>query len=385
MINKREVFAIFLSVLTTVSCADGVKATRKAGSTIHQDTAGSLTDRVKGLLDKKYYSDPCDQTLHSKKLQIATILDRKEAEISATAKSLPDTSSFKRVKLGSLTIKEQIIPPNPKGENEYSQNWDEIFSLYEKIKSIPVDKNWVSLNRSFRGILVSDENRIAGSNVYLEKSSGPQLKAAIEDMNNALTCFTNGKCSTPTYNSTTSAFLDSNPIYAKLKKTGAFHGILQRLESDEYRYKLYKNQSVHRSSDGTQIIVPLSMDGEGVDQAKFAEYIESVWRGAGISVKMDFSPQYGYGIFSLDVLDVIGGRSYVVPDSFKMVLYSDIESRGIAHEIGHVLGLPDTYFEVWQPETCSYKVQADDRDLMADHIDGSVTDEAWDILKSNYP
>ena len=79
------------------------------------------------------------------------------------------------------------------------------------------------------------------------------------------------------------------------------------------------------------------------------------------------------------------GRSFVTWKDSKVVLYSDVREKSIAHEFGHVLGLTDHYYSVWRPSRCEYTLQVLDTDIMSNPTTGEVTDVDWASVNEMYP
>ena len=80
-----------------------------------------------------------------------------------------------------------------------------------------------------------------------------------------------------------------------------------------------------------------------------------------------------------------GGRPYVSRKNKAIVLASGVRRNTIAHEIGHVLGFKDKYYDVWHPESCQWFEQTLDQDLMSNSDIGDVTPAEWHELDRRYP
>ena len=59
--------------------------------------------------------------------------------------------------------------------------------------------------------------------------------------------------------------------------------------------------------------------------------------------------------------------------------------KTIAHEVGHVLGFEDHYYDVWHEKNCYYTQEFRIADIMSDSSAGSVMDQHWVVLDKAYP
>lgn len=90
------------------------------------------------------------------------------------------------------------------------------------------------------------------------------------------------------------------------------------------------------------------------------------------------------GLYHFIVEPGTGGRSWMNWDKLEVHLFSEVRVGSIAHEIGHVLGFPDHYYDVWHPERCEYMSQYHETDVMSDSSTGSVTADEWRALDHRY-
>ncbi|MBC7387182.1 MAG: hypothetical protein H7301_13605 [Cryobacterium sp.] len=115
-----------------------------------------------------------------------------------------------------------------------------------------------------------------------------------------------------------------------------------------------------------------------------SSYIQSVWTSGSQSVVVDWRTT-AQDLFSIFASLSPGQRSFVNYTDRKVVLSDGLNRKAIAHEIGHVLGFNDNYFEIWDESHCECQHQFREDDIMSNHSSGSVTPEEWGTLTRTYP
>lgn len=110
--------------------------------------------------------------------------------------------------------------------------------------------------------------------------------------------------------------------------------------------------------------------------------IEEEWRGEGYRVKVKWSQNPQAYVFR--AANIVG-RSVTNHQKRMILIISFSPYRTIAHEVGHVLGFDDHYYQVWHPEYCYYTQEYRTSDIMSDSSNGRVNKRHWEILDQAYP
>lgn len=76
--------------------------------------------------------------------------------------------------------------------------------------------------------------------------------------------------------------------------------------------------------------------------------------------------------------------SYVDPQKAEMHLKGSFRVATFAHEMGHVLGLPDEYYTVWDADKCEYQVWSQKGNLMSNSFGGRVLPHHIERLREIY-
>jgi hypothetical protein len=89
-------------------------------------------------------------------------------------------------------------------------------------------------------------------------------------------------------------------------------------------------------------------------------------------------------VYSLRVL-LTGNRSFVNHRK-RILLVSNLAwTKTVAHELGHILGFDDHYYDVWHDRNCYYTQESRLGDLMSNSERGSITPRHWELLDRAYP
>jgi hypothetical protein len=132
------------------------------------------------------------------------------------------------------------------------------------------------------------------------------------------------------------------------------------------------------------------MDGEilSADEKSMVEsIIESTWKND----QNLFELEWGSKSTHPDLFTILfkrnepGQRPYVSASEKTMNLFPMNRVRSIAHEFGHVLGVDDHYYTIWDETQCSYTQETNSEDLMSDSTSGEVTPEEWNSLLKTEP
>lgn len=111
-------------------------------------------------------------------------------------------------------------------------------------------------------------------------------------------------------------------------------------------------------------------------------YIEDAWRGMGYRVRVRW-------VKGLDAYRFVArtdsGRSITNHKEKTISIANYAPVRTLAHELGHVLGFDDHYYDVWHDKYCYYTQEYRRSDLMSDSSSGGVSKRHWELLDQAYP
>lgn len=392
--SKSWIYSSILALAATSAIGCGAAPdldpanTASARVDSHRIISGPISDKLDEFenLAESLRFEECDTRSADRRKELAEALDGRSAEIQAFARSVPPAQEFVRVKVGPGTVLEAKEPRHPtRAWSERIKSWDVIYSDYLKIKGLPVGAEWAALDKSVRSILMDDESRFEGANLYLDKDSGPLL----EGIGDALSkCLALPGCRYPELTPSQQSFLLRNPLYARYLKDPRGHDIKKlssRIAGDYKRYEFRREKTLTRLRSGVLQIPLVAGVFEEVTQ-QLAGYIEAVWNSPGLQLKIKWVKAKSVpAAFRILLEPIIGERAYVDYQKRAMQLFLDSRAASLAHETGHILGFGDHYYTVWHPESCSYVIQSNQLDVMSDSSRGSVTAEEWATLDQRYP
>lgn len=345
--------------------------------------------------ENEFNFDPCDLKNREKILELARTLEEKRAEIEQFSKTAPPAPDKTYVELGKFKF---IDDSNvPVGEDKWiskSRSWHDVFSFYDKIKTWPIDDNWVNLNRFARGFVFDDEDRI----VYLRfagltRDVGPKLEAIESKIQD---CLTDISCLDPKLDANQKNFLNSNLAFNYYFKTldnndktyeekrDILKRFLSRIKQGNSRYAFHWNDGAR--VEANTLIVPMDLSVLGDASAKFIDLIEKFWnvdteKNIKIETKTDRNTSY-----LLKVDEILGGRAFVSHEKANglMQLFNLSRIKTAAHEFGHIIGLTDQYYTTWDTTHCSYVGESNGGNLMSSSSSGKVLPEHWELIKKTY-
>ncbi|MGZ3716660.1 MAG: hypothetical protein ACXWR1_00040 [Bdellovibrionota bacterium] len=116
-------------------------------------------------------------------------------------------------------------------------------------------------------------------------------------------------------------------------------------------------------------------------EAALEKILESEWQGGAYRVRIQWVDSDAYRLtYHSDT-----NRSFVNHRLKTMDIANLAWTKTVAHELGHVLGFDDHYYNVWNGRNCYYSQESRMGDLMSNSEHGVVTARHWAILDHAYP
>jgi len=355
---------------------------------LHEKLTGSVTEGVQAV-HAGDFAENCDVQFADRQLEIAKQLDVRARDIQRIATAPP---AVRRVEVGNTFFTEHDHQP---GENKWIRNtkgWQAIFTRYEAIKNQPTNTLWVNFDSVVRGIVVDDMNRaVRGVDSGLDHLAGPLLKQFREIL---AICQSEG-CPNVQLPVEIQDLVQRNRhlrqhwaayqnARSKREAQDTFAALFERVLANQRRYEFYHNELIRRDGEGN-LILPLNSGELAGAESQLTEFIESVWMSSGQRLIIEWNTSSLETLFKfLMDLQHPYSRAFVNWGNRVVQLYPGTNTRAIAHEIGHVLGFRDTYFTLWNENTCQYAIEQNQGDIMSSSQNGEVTAEEWEILSSKY-
>lgn len=385
-----------LVLLALAGCAkeDETRRSDANAGVSHRVLEGSITANVQAVQDSRW-KEPCDEKFRDKQLEIAAALDARAGEVSKfqSAGSAP-SSYYRVVPAGPTFVREKIDPPAGKpGWSEDRLGWADLIASYERIKDTPMGKDWVNLTAAVRGYVLDDVGRVVnGYNYGIAPSMVPKVK---ELQSVVELCVANVDCKHPELKPELKEFVKTIPSFEPYLLLGDLDDLaerrrytekfLKRIRSDLALFEFKVNPLVKQTAPG-QFELPIDLGPFAVVPDQIRRYVENEWKGQGRQLTLQWKDQRDYpDVFRILLGEQLGERAYVMWSKKEMTLFPNVRTRSIAHEMGHVLGFPDFYTTVWNPQECHYVTHLKQSALMGDSDDGVVLEEDWQELAKQYP
>lgn len=383
--------SVGLSACSNSSSGDGERA---------RSFTGSLSQRmaeIYGPEDDRNFSD-CDLDQKAARIELAQALDQRRDQIETLRAQMrndnakAETISYKIGRLQVSKVKEPKTGIDQWAQDVYS--WNDIVSLYQRIKNQPVDENWVYLNIDVRGVVVDDMDRIVEwANYSIQRLDKPML----EQIYQIVSLCVEQKCSE----------LKLAPEQIELLKSRDFYPFhLRKLSEaknpEEYQVAVAKLQKSlkydvpsflfsrrsHEVDPATKtIFVQINQDVVQDQKAEFEELTSNVWSKFGLKVVIRWLQQATvFDLFQIKLIED-GERAFVSAQDKSINLPPHTRAATISHEFGHVLGLKDEYHTSWAPSECAYHNDFNDGNIMATGAStGQILREHIEkIMKAYFP
>lgn len=362
------------------------------------DTSDEIYETAKEIDSSKFRSF-CDEKTKSKRDELIKLVLTKKQEISdyySTPSANPTPNSkYTWLKLGPARFYKYKTPPVPeKGwVKEPDDSWEDLWSWYETVKAQNDIRDIVSLNRLVRSLMLNDKTRAKGSIYAISPFDKEKMQALVEKFtkcesdrqckNVELTEWERNYFATSEFFKLRIKFLEESAAEGTREAT-IITRIAEYLREDyEIAFGFTKNQGI--KTDGNTLKVPMIAGVFESVKEEVARLIETYWQQAdvatGVKTKIVWNTEPDFA-HTLEFRDSSGGRLYV--HQGKLVIYQDARLTSLFHEFGHVIGLRDKYYTVWNPDSCSYSTYSNEEEIMSVSSIGSITDEDWSEIKKGY-
>lgn len=361
---------------------------------------GDFYKLAKTIYSEEKWLEDCDFTYRDRIYELTKDLDEKALQIKDIARSSGERPGYTRFEFGPGFFYKNNEPLIAKDSWERFEvaGWPQIHSEYLKVKGQAVTeenlRRWSWILRSVQGILVDDENRIVyGTNLALDhmaRTHVPALKKIISACLDESLC-SHAELEIQIRNAGLREWVVSIPYYEyflnQIKQNGrsAMERFLsKRLVWDERRFISKPYDLAYKGSDG-ELVVPLHTSDFGGVKKSLEQFFIEPWVRAGLSISILWRESIDTpSVFKILYGDSLGGRAYVSFQDRHMKLYAGTLLAAFAHEFGHVLGLRDEYYTLWNGSTCSYSYDANKGNIMSDHNSGAATPELVSEIRSLY-
>lgn len=380
----NNAFCSLISALALVGCGNS----SSRGPADKSPITGALVPVIEEISSGRFQSS-CDRQALPKMMEIARAVDARRSDLDNYL-SQPATEGaddfYRRIPMGPITAREVRLPSAPTpGWRTYARHWRRLIADYEKALRDPTIQNWWRVNVGVRGILLNDRNRVVrGYGYAIGYQDEPFLRALVAETEK---CTKNAKCLRPGFSQIEMKWFEKQPFYPELidAKLPSIREHLPKLTKylnmDLDTFEVTKNDTIRR--EGATLHLPLHAGVFSEVTDRLANIIELAWSGPELQLRIDWKRDPLH-IFKLILGADPGGRAYVSSKRMEVVLSDGVPTKTIAHEIGHVLGLPDRYYEVWNESECAYTDQYTESDLMSDSENGSVLQTDRQLLRNLY-
>ncbi|MES2769763.1 MAG: hypothetical protein V4596_11520 [Bdellovibrionota bacterium] len=393
-----KLWVILIIIASSVSACSG--SSGKGGAESYEGNVVELHNRF-FTEGGDYLSQRCDIDLKDKKTKLLTDLQSKHADLvqlknSYYAKESGDKNGkFEILNFGPAKFSRERFPVQHKDVWQESDglSWYNIIKYYEKILANPKAslEDWYDLDIDVRNILPDDQSRILElQNMSLGRRDKENLKLIMEITES---CIENNQCSKLELSASLEAWVQSKSYYPlnlkKIRSASSQDEFKKRLRTfnadlnfDYDKFKLrHNNHKVDKES--STLTVHMDLNAFAPDQRKLADYLQAVWSVEGINIRILTSRDPSYSFYKI-VLNSQERRGVVYHERHLMYLNPNTSIQNLIHEFGHVLGLRDEYYTIWNEDSCSYKDEYNKSNLMSGPPSINVKSQHIKALKELY-
>jgi|GEM_PF-6297014 len=152
------------------------------------------------------------------------------------------------------------------------------------------------------------------------------------------------------------------------------------LPPDITQHQFRPNPDVQRTG-AKEFTVTVDIGDFRGHEATLQNILENEWQGDGWKVKMKWGGAGAYRILAHNN----SNRSFVNHRKKTMEIANLAWTKTVAHELGHVLGFDDHYYNVWNARNCYYSQESRLGDIMSNSEKGGLAKRHWEVLDQAYP
>jgi hypothetical protein len=351
----------------------------------------------------------CDSQDREAVIELLTALDQRAAIIARFEKSKPSTGPAPRklrLSEGDFILRDDRASKRRlslHAQEEELPSWSELIRTRqnaERLGNSPeAQALWSQMSSLANSLLRYDQMRLQwGYNFSTRLLERPLVSRLLQKMDE---CLSDARCD-PRPLLLVSTSIEERQILRRHKPYAEMLALASKrqevLESrrtqlgalrdwvkrDFDRAGFTRNSHVTRSSAH---VFTVEMDAGSFKnhRSTVADWLRSFWSSDRWNIEIhwrDSVPEAS--VFRFELIDV-GGLAHVFYPSKALRLPWVSSWRTLAHEFGHVLGLPDRYETLWDSERCRYTQRSWPDDLMSASGSGQVLEEHWQELDREYP
>ncbi len=307
----------------------------------HGPITTALNELTKSLDQLKNAGNPssCDTKNMAHEYEIAAAIDAKADAILAYASQPHQVySNFTKVDFGDGYLKRYSGDRKPDPTwMAVEDSWDEVYANYLKIKDLPVNAAWLSLDADARSLITDDIRRLI-------------------------------------YHDHMGIGFDSEPAILWMQERVGFR----------------KNSAVKVTKDASgNIVYSLPLDATAFSDVQrniLKDLFESAWTYKNARIEITWTDKkLNPDVYTLNWDQQLGERSETNYKKHTVLFHIGSRTTEVSHEIGHVMGLKDHYYTVWSPAKCSYEIQLNTADIMSnDALGAGGTEEEFKKFAEEY-
>ena len=340
----------------------------------------------------------CDQANTDLRIKIARSLDDRTAAIKQASieKYGKDDPSWTTTKVGPETF--ITLAPAPLAPDAWTldvASWVDIEKLYAKLDANSPIEHWMALNSYVRSVLVNDRNRLVHNESYAyHHDDGPALDEAYAALQ---ACQLDTTCVSPALSPAAKALTDriryfryylnqaSDPLISNETKRKSLDKMVGWMKFDlGDKFNGWVTPAVSRTGDH-ELTVQLNVGVFKGVETLVSAILEKTWQLGDDKVRIAWQEETPSAkAFTYFIDQALGSRAFVASKDRSIHLTPITRIGTLVHEFGHVMGLPDQYYEVWDAQACTYTTEYNRANLMSESSRGAVLQEHFDRLKKLY-
>jgi hypothetical protein len=151
------------------------------------------------------------------------------------------------------------------------------------------------------------------------------------------------------------------------------------LPPDLTQHQFRPNPDVRRTG-ARELTVTIDSGDFRPHEDTLRKILEAEWQGQGWKVRV----RWAQGAYRM-LAHSDSSRSFVNHRKRTMEIANLAWTKTVAHELGHILGFDDHYYNVWNGRNCYYTQESRLADIMSNSEKGGLTARHWEILDRAYP